>query len=208
MRRMQSAHQVLMERTDLDSTSWVEHHHGWAQEMFAQTDADRMLRDLLWASRDRLEPATACPVRGTRSWCWFGRGFAGESHYADPVEVPAFVSVPWLLALRAWVSIEAGCDFDACLFNFYPDGMAWCDNHADNEKNIDSTIATLSLGASRVITFQGLRNVERKSFPLESGDLFIVGGETQKRWLHSIPAEPEITEPRLSLTFRRCLDPM
>jgi hypothetical protein len=37
---------------------------------------------------------------------------------------------------------------------------------------------------------------------LEYGDLLVMGGATQKYWMHSVPTESNAKEPRINLTFR------
>jgi alkylated DNA repair dioxygenase AlkB len=96
-------------------------------------------------------------------------------------------------------------DFTSVLLNLYNNGndkMGW---HSDNEKElgINPTIASLSLGETRRFDIKHKHNSELNyKFELTSGSLLIMRGALQHHWVHQIPAQKKITNPRINLTFR------
>lgn len=95
--------------------------------------------------------------------------------------------------------------FNYCLANKYEHGAQSVGKHADDEPDIvpRSPIATLSLGAARAFCVEAKGDPERKSeLTLHAGSVLLMTGRTQERFLHSIPKDKRVREPRISLTFR------
>jgi alkylated DNA repair dioxygenase AlkB len=46
------------------------------------------------------------------------------------------------------------------------------------------------------------RNTQKISLELADGSLLLMGKGLQQHWLHQIPKQPWITQPRINLTFR------
>jgi alkylated DNA repair dioxygenase AlkB len=95
--------------------------------------------------------------------------------------------------------------FDSCVLNLYHDGsegMAW---HSDSEAAYGphTTIASLSLGATRKFAFLHKRTRERRDMMLHHGQFIVMRGETQRHWLHAVAKTTTVSIPRISLTFRR-----
>lgn len=96
-------------------------------------------------------------------------------------------------------------DFTSVLLNLYNNGndkMGW---HADDEKElgINPTIASVSLGETRRFDIKHKENLElHYKFELTSGSLLIMRGALQHHWVHQIPAQKRVKEPRINLTFR------
>ncbi len=117
--------------------------------------------------------------------------------------------LPWTPELQA---LKAGCDalfpshpFNSVLLNYYRSGADSIGYHVDNERDLvdNSTIATISLGGPRTFHLKDKTGTgEVRKVTLQHGSLLLMYGECQKRWLHGIPKEPELSEPRISLTFR------
>ena len=88
----------------------------------------------------------------------------------------------------------------------YTDGSKFIDYYSDNEHEIaeDSDILTISLGETRVISFQHLSNgrtdTEESHF-LRHGDAFLMGQKSQESFQHSIVADNS-KDTRISLTLR------
>ena len=123
----------------------------------------------------------------------------------------ALTPMPWtplLAELRAAVEQLAGCQFNSVLLNLYrngSDGVAW---HADDEIELgrEPVIGSLSLGASRRFEFRRRTDsAERFGTVLDAGDVVVMRGTSQQLWLHQVPKEPKVTEPRINLTFRQIL---
>lgn len=95
-------------------------------------------------------------------------------------------------------------NFNACLLNFYPSGEDGLGYHADNESELGQQpiIASVSLGASRKFVFKHRITKDKVELPLESGQLIVMAGDTQRYWLHSLPKTKKVKEGRINLTFR------
>ena len=113
----------------------------------------------------------------------------------------------WFVPVLNDVQDYCDVDFNGCLLNLYRNGddcMGW---HADNEKVIDASkpIASISLGAKRDFLLRNIISLDKYSFALDNGDLFIMKEECQRSWVHSIPKRRKVKNPRINLTFRKYL---
>ena len=114
-----------------------------------------------------------------------------------------------LLALKKEVERITGFRFNSALVNKYRTGSDAIGWHADNEPELGDTpiIASVSFGTTRVFKLQkvnpatGKRYGEVKTFPLADSDLFLMFGNTQKNYHHSISKEVE-KGARINITFR------
>lgn len=94
-----------------------------------------------------------------------------------------------------------GIAFNTCVANLYPDGSVGLGSHDDGEK-FTSIIVSLSVGATRKMTFHKKDKTESHAFVLEHGTICAMCGEGfQRDWKHSIP-KMKCESPRISLTFR------
>jgi alkylated DNA repair dioxygenase AlkB len=133
----------------------------------------------------------------------------GDTHcvykYSGVVNQP-FPWTPSLLTIKTRIeSLANGATFNCVLLNFYSDGsdkMGW---HSDDEKELgpNPSIASVSFGATRRFDFKHKTEANTKfSIHLESGSLLLMQGDMQHHWLHQIPTQKRIQEPRINLTFR------
>ena len=133
----------------------------------------------------------------------------GDTHcvykYSGVVNQP-FPWTPSLITIKTRIeSLSNGATFNCVLLNFYRDGsdkMGW---HSDDEKELgpNPSIASVSFGATRRFDFKHKTEANNKfSIHLESGSLLLMQGDMQHHWLHQIPAQKRIQEPRINLTFR------
>ena len=133
----------------------------------------------------------------------------GDTHcvykYSGVVNQP-FPWTPSLLIIKTRIeNLSNGTTFNCVLLNFYRDGsdkMGW---HSDDEKELgpNPSIASVSFGATRRFDFKHKTEANNKfSIHLESGSLLLMQGDMQHHWLHQIPAQKRIQEPRINLTFR------
>lgn len=141
-----------------------------------------------------------------RKVAWFGDAgveyvYSGQPHRALGWTAP-------LLALKKRLEAPLATTFNFVLANLYRDGRDTMGLHADDEPELGPAplIASLSLGGQR--RFRLVRR-ERKStgtnshtLVLNSGDLVVMWGDSQKRWLHGIPRTAKPVARRISLTFR------
>jgi alkylated DNA repair dioxygenase AlkB len=133
--------------------------------------------------------------------------------YSDPSIAYTYssktkIGLPWkdpLFILKNIVESLTKQTYNACLLNLYHNGeeaMGW---HCDNEKEIiaNSSIASLSIGASRKFSFKHKVTKETISIQLGNGSLLEMKGTIQSHWLHTLPKSKKITESRINLTFRQ-----
>lgn len=111
---------------------------------------------------------------------------------------------PSLLALKKAVETSTKCDFNYGLLNYYASGKESIGVHKDDElsSDPDSPIACISLGAIRTMHFTR-KNFKTEKLALENGSLLVMEPATNVLWSYGIPAEPNVTEPRISITFRK-----
>ncbi len=118
------------------------------------------------------------------------------------------IGLPWtstLLIIKNIVESITKESYNACLLNLYHNGeesMGW---HSDNEKEIiaNSSIASLSLGASRKFSFKHKLSKETVSIELEDGSLLEMKGSVQAQWWHALVKSKKVTDGRINLTFRQ-----
>ncbi|WP_165313518.1 alpha-ketoglutarate-dependent dioxygenase AlkB family protein [Vibrio ziniensis] len=119
----------------------------------------------------------------------------------------AMQPLPWtstLFDLKSRAEAIAKHSFNSVLANLYRNGqdsMGW---HQDNEieLGINPVIASITLGESRRFVLRHLITKERYQLELAHGSLFIMAGETQHYWQHSIPKTARHKDERINLTFR------
>lgn len=116
----------------------------------------------------------------------------------------ALAFTPELLQLKQLAENITGATYNSCLLNLYhngDEGMAW---HSDDEKTLaqDSAIASMSFGAERKFSLRHRKTKETIALTLEHGSLLVMKDTTQTYWLHSLPKQKRISQPRINLTFR------
>jgi alkylated DNA repair dioxygenase AlkB len=93
--------------------------------------------------------------------------------------------------------------YNAVLCNLYRDGNGSVGLHADDEPEMGPVIASVSLGADRLVRLRRKDGSVAFSERLPHGSLLIMAGDTQKNFKHEVAKEPRVTLPRINLTFRR-----
>lgn len=165
-----------------------------AAEIFAE-----LLRDTPWLAV-RYENAGA-PVELPRLTVNYGER---SYDYAGLV----FTPLPWtplLAELRALVEGPAEATFNALIVQLYRDGRDGVNWHADDSPGLgaDPVIASLSFGATwRFRVRDRQTRAPALDLELHAGDLLIMRGDLQHTHQHRVPREPEVTAPRINLTFR------
>jgi alkylated DNA repair dioxygenase AlkB len=116
---------------------------------------------------------------------------------------------PWtkeLLGIKRVIeSFLPDSRFNSVLINLYRDGSDKVSWHADDEKGLGTNplIASVSLGATRRFDLKHKTNRDEKlQLELVPGSLIIMKGALQHNWLHQIPVQKRILDPRINLTFR------
>ena len=144
-----------------------------------------------------------------------------EAYYGNPGtnytysrrEYKPLTWIPELLSLRTRVEEATPASaysnvglprlgYNAALCNLYRNGNDSVGLHADAEPEMGPVIASVSLGAERLFRLKGKNGAVAFAERLPHGSLFIMAGKTQKNFKHEVPKEPDVTLPRINLTFR------
>jgi alkylated DNA repair dioxygenase AlkB len=75
--------------------------------------------------------------------------------------------------------------------------------HSGAEPELGPVIASASLGAERLFGLKTPNGAVAFAERLPHGSVLIMGGTTQKNFKHEAPKEPDITQARINLAFRR-----
>lgn len=97
-----------------------------------------------------------------------------------------------------------GLNLNSCLINYYPDGNSNIGHHSDGKGyklGSYNSVATISLGTSRMFEFKKKTDSSTIRVQLDNGDLVLMYNECQKLATHSILKDKTIKDPRISLTF-------
>jgi alkylated DNA repair dioxygenase AlkB len=145
-----------------------------------------------------------------------------EAYYGDPGtnytysrrEYKPLAWTPQLLSLKAQVEAATPTEayaksnlskvpYNAVLCNLYRNGNDSVGLHADAEPEMSPVIASVSLGIERLFRLKGKDGGVAFAERLPHGSLLIMAGHTQKNFKHEVSKEPDISQPRINLTFRR-----
>jgi alkylated DNA repair dioxygenase AlkB len=192
-------------RLELGADSWVEHLPGFLPPETAARTFAALQVELAWEQREIV--LFGRPVLQPRLIAW-----AGELPYRYSGQtLPPRPFTATVAALLARIQTRAGTPFNHVLANRYRSGDDSMGLHADAEAELGPhpVVATLSLGATRRLQVvpRDKRHGPARHFPLASGDLFLMLGQTQRHFRHGIPKQPSLTEERISLTFRHVFRP-
>ena len=181
-----------LQRLQLDEESWVDHVPEWV------SGADRLFGDVLvgrgWGQRSRrMYDRRVREPRLTAPW---------SLDSGEPLR-PAVLE-----EIRDVLSRRYERVFDSVGFNLYRDGndsVAW---HGDRiRKEIeDPIVALVCLGDRRRFLLRPKGGGSSRAFMLGAGDLFVMGGRSQRTWEHSVPKVAR-AGPRISLAYRHGMDP-
>ena len=140
-------------------------------------------------------------------------GDSGTTYTYSRREYKPLTWLPDLLALKARVEDATPMiaysnlglprlGYNAVLCNLYQNGNDSVGLHADAEPEMGPVIASVSLGAERLFRLKRKNGAVAFAERLPHGSLFIMAGDTQKNLKHEVPKEPDVTQPRINLTFR------
>jgi hypothetical protein len=115
--------------------------------------------------------------------------------------------------LRKLTENTTGCKFNFALVNYYATGSDSISYHSDDERFLgpEPAIASFTLGAKRDFLMKHKPTPSNHSsetkpmkLPLGSGDMILMKGLTQSKWLHSIPKRKggDADKGRINITFR------
>lgn len=171
-------------RVQLDEHSWVEHVPDWLPSH------EHLMAELLakadWAQHDRwmynrmvIEPRLTAtyPVLADAPACLHEITTALSEHYGVPYD-------------GLWVN----------QYRDHRDSTSW---HADSpaSDHPEAIVPVLSLGATRRFLIKPRAGGKSVAFDPRAGDLIVMGGRSQKDWLHAVPKQAKPAGMRLSVNF-------
>ena len=123
------------------------------------------------------------------------------------VDKPVIQWLPELEIIRDRITQLTDQTYTVCAVQWYTSGRVGINPHRDKEMKAGTMICGVSLGACRTLRFSNSRYKGDKAsivhdIKCNDGSLYIMHGNTNKRWSHSIVKDLDIKEPRISLTFR------
>jgi hypothetical protein len=110
---------------------------------------------------------------------------------------------PVIERMRQLLVARYGRPFDSVGANLYRDGrdsVAWHGDHIP-VRIVDPVVATVSLGHPRRFAMKPREGKTGLSLALGMGDLVVMGGSSQRTWLHTVPKVAS-AGPRISVAFR------
>jgi alkylated DNA repair dioxygenase AlkB len=198
------AHGEIAERRDLPLGAFIDFHAQWIDPREAERALASLLDDLRWESREIVLFGRRIPQPRLVAW-------AGDVPYRysgqtlEPRAAPPIVE-----RLMARVVAATGTPFNHVLANRYRSGADSMGMHADNEPELgpDPVVATLSFGVPRRFVVVPRRGkTPRVEYALGGGSLLVMGGTCQSHYRHGVPRANGLVGERVSLTFRRILEP-
>jgi alkylated DNA repair dioxygenase AlkB len=173
-------------RMALDVHSWVELVPNWMTG--ARSLHEHLATTVSWSQRDRrLFDQTFQEPRET-------------AEYRNLDDVPE----SRLLQAAGALSQHYGVVYDSLWLNLYRNGQDSTGWHRDRFscRRPDCIVPVLTLGATRRFLIKPRTGGASIALKPRSGDLIVMGGRSQEDWLHSVPKEPGIAEPRISINFQ------
>jgi alkylated DNA repair dioxygenase AlkB len=89
-----------------------------------------------------------------------------------------------------------------CLYRDETDSVAWHGDTVGRSSTEDTTVAIVSLGATRVFALRPRTGGRSLRLPQGHGDLLVMGGSCQRTWEHAVPKTTRPKGPRISIQFR------
>ena len=168
----------------LDATAWIEHTPGWLRGHAAVMA--HLVRTTAWSQPRR-------------------------TMYDHVVDVPRLVAAlpeagpghPVLDDIRGALQRRYGVAFPHVSLGYYRDGrdsVAWHGDYVAREMD-EALVATVSLGEPRKFLLRPAGGGRSRSFELGWGDLFVMGGSSQRTWQHAVPKLAH-ANPRVAVMFR------
>lgn len=123
--------------------------------------------------------------------------YSGTTMMAQPL-------TKWMHRLITYINDLTECDFNSLLINYYEDGSNYIGAHSDDSRWLaNGTVASLSIGTTRLMRFRDLNKKIIEDIQLTDGDVLVM--EDQDKYTHEIPKQLRVKEDRYSITFRKHL---
>ena len=195
-------------RVPLLDGAWFVFAKGWLDRPTADDFFARVRDETPWETREVILAGKRVLQPRQVAWmsdpAWLVYRYSGADNHGTPL-APAVRDLQALLYARAGLITEhASPIYNSVFLNLYRDEKDSIGFHADDEPCFasESPIASVSLGASRRFKIQHQATRKTTELRLDHGDLLVMGGTFQTRYLHAIPKEGHRCGSRVNLTFR------
>lgn len=179
-------------------------HYNYVPNFLYTEEADylykRLNQDIPWTQVRYYKPERGYVITPRETWCaGIHNRLDLKTFFLQHNEIPK-----WLIPLKELIEEKCNHKFNFMLFAKYRDENDSISFHSDDEKFLGSnpTIASITVGSSRPFLLKNKHTKEIQQFNLNHGDLFIMQGNCQKDYLHSVPKQKQKLLPRISITFR------
>jgi alkylated DNA repair dioxygenase AlkB len=173
-------------RTALDATSWIEVVPSWLSG--SKPLLDRLTESVPFRQHDRR---------------LFDQVFR-EPRLTASIPEMRLVPEPAVIEAAHILSRHYGVEYDSVWLNLYRDGSdstAW---HRDwhSCRRPGCIVPVLTLGATRRFLVKPRTGGRSITFKPGSGDLVVMGGQSQEHWVHCVPKDSTVAGPRISINFQ------
>jgi alkylated DNA repair dioxygenase AlkB len=112
---------------------------------------------------------------------------------------------PLVLKIMQDLNDRFSITMNACYASYYTDGTSIIPfrNNKGLQTDLDQPIVSIAYGGTRLGVFKDIETNEEHNILMHGGDLCIMGLNSQQNYLHGMRASDTLTEPRISLTFRK-----
>jgi alkylated DNA repair dioxygenase AlkB len=177
---------------------WVE----YIEDSYSKDDADKYLRAFM-ELKSSITPEVVTMFGRSSIQKRLSIQYGADDYIYNRTAKKSQPWTPLMLEIKARMEAVAG-PLDGGLLWIYPDGEAGLGWHED--KGNPEVVASLSLGAERIIAFGigpvvGCQEVFRMR--LAHGSLLLIPAATNVATKHRVPPERRVKEPRVNITLRR-----
>jgi len=130
-------------------------------------------------------------------------GYPLYRHPADFTPITKdFTSIT--IKIKEYIEKKLNCNLNHALIQLYRNGTDNIGEHSDKTLDIKhgSVIVNYSVGTTRTMRLRKKDKTKIEKVDLTNNSIFVLGPETNKKWLHMIKSNSTIKGERISFTFR------
>jgi alkylated DNA repair dioxygenase AlkB len=111
---------------------------------------------------------------------------------------------PITIKIKEYIEKKLNCKLNHALIQLYRNGDDMIGEHSDKTLDIKhgSVIVNYSVGVTRTMRLRKKDKTQIEKVDLTNNSIFVLGPETNKKWLHMIKSNSSINGERISFTFR------
>jgi alkylated DNA repair dioxygenase AlkB len=125
--------------------------------------------------------------------------FSGSDHKSEPL------NDAYLQSLLDYTNkIQSDFKYNGILVNWYMDGTQYIGPHSDDTTKLvsDAPIYSFSFGATRDFVIYHKLTKDKTVFTLTHNTVFIMGGQMQTYYTHTLPKRLKCKDVRINVTIR------